>query len=149
MADAATRTYDVATTSKADIDALKNSPDKQQQRLGHTIENLQNSYRDLLDGKQVNIKVTMNAANGNEPVATMTSAALDPKLPVRVHTHYHGDNATVGDPEGSKAGQNSRIRATLARDPQTVFVLPECQSARRRRPMARSTTSNTRPSGAT
>ena len=130
VADAASRTYDVATTSKADIDALKNSPDKQQQRLGHTIENLQNSYRDLLDGKQVNIKVTMNAANGNEPVATMTSAALDPKLPVRVHTHYHGDNATIGDPEGSKAGQNSRIRATLARDPQTVFVLPECQSAR-------------------
>jgi len=126
--DAATRTYDVATTSKADIDALKNSPDKQQQRLGHTIENLQNSYRDLLDGKKVNITVTMNPANGKEPVATMTSAALDPKLPVRVHTHYHGDNATIGDPEGSKAGQNSRIRATLARDPQTVFVLPECQS---------------------
>jgi len=130
VADAASRTYDVATTSKADIDALKNSPDKQQQRLGHTIENLQNSYRDLLDGKKVNITVTMNPANGKEPVATMTSAALDPKLPVRVHTHYHGDNATIGDPEGSKAGQNSRIRATLARDPQTVFVLPECQSAK-------------------
>ena len=130
VADAATRTYDVATTSKADIDALKNSPDKQQQRLGHTIENLQNSYRDLLDGKKVNITVTMNPANGKEPVATMTSAALDPKLPVRVHTHYHGDNATIGDPEGSKAGQNSRIRATLARDPQMVFVLPECQSAK-------------------
>ena len=128
--DAATRVYDVATTSKADIDALKNSPDKQQQRLGHTIENLQNSYRDLIDSKQVHIKVAMNPANGNEPVATIASAALDPNKGVRVHTHYHGDNATIGDPEGSKAGQNSRIRATLARDPQTVFVLPECQSAK-------------------
>ena len=128
--DAATRTYDVATTPKADIDALKNSRDPQQRRLGTTLENLQNSYRDLLDGKKVNITVTMNPANGKEPVATMTSAALDPKLPIRVHTHYHGDNATIGDPEGSKAGQNSRIRATLARDPQMVFILPECRSAK-------------------
>jgi len=128
--DAATRVYDVATTSKADIDALKNSPDKQQQRLGHTIENLQNSYRDLIDSKQVNIKVAMNPANGNEPVATIASAALDPNKGVRVHTHYHGDNATIGDPVGSKAGQASRIREIIQRDPQMVFVLPECQSAR-------------------
>jgi len=35
----------------------------------------------------------------------------------------------VGDPVGSKAGQNSRIRETLARDPQMVFVLPECSNA--------------------
>jgi hypothetical protein len=127
--DAATRTYDVATTSKADIEALKNSPDKQQQRLGHTLENLQNSYRDLLDAKQVSIKVTMNPANGKEPVATIASTALDPNKTVRVHTHYHGDNATIGDPVGSKAGLASRIREIIARDPQTVFVLPECQSA--------------------
>jgi hypothetical protein len=127
--DAATRVYDVRTTSKDDIEALKNSPDKQQQRLGHTIENLQNSYRDLLDGKQVNIQVTMNPANGNEPVATIASTALDTSKGIRVHTHYHGDNATIGDAVGSKAGQASRIREIVARDPQMVFVLPECQSA--------------------
>ncbi len=127
--DAATRIYDVRTTSKDDIEALKNSPDKQQQRLGHTIENLQNSYRDLLDGKKVNITVTMNPANGNEPVATIASSKLDTDKTVRVHTHYHGDNATLGDPVGSKAGQASRIREIIARDPQMVFVLPECESA--------------------
>ena len=126
--DADTRTWDVSKTSQADIDALKNSPDKQQQRLGHTIENAKASYGDLL-AKGARIVVTMNEGNGKEPVMTLTAPGFDPKLPVRVHTHYHGDNATVGDPEGSKAGQNSRIRATLARDPQTVFILPECQNA--------------------
>lgn len=127
--DAATRNYDVATTSQADIDALKNSPDKQQQRLGHTIENVKASYGDLLDSKKVNIHVTMNAGNGGEPVVTIASADFDPGKSTRVHTHYHGDNATVGDPVGSKAGQASRIREIIARDPQTVFVLPECQTA--------------------
>ena len=53
---AETRVYDVRSTSQEDIDALKNSPDKRQQRLGHTIENVKASYGDLLDSKQVNIK---------------------------------------------------------------------------------------------
>lgn len=126
--DAATRTYDVAHTSQADIDALKNSPDKQQQRLGHTIENAKASYGDLL-AKGAKIVVTMNAGNGGEPVMTLMGPRFDPKLPARIHTHYHGDNATAADPQGSKAGQNSRIRETVARDPQSVFVLPECKNA--------------------
>ena len=124
--DAATRTYDVATTSQADIDALKNSPDPKQQRLGQTIENVKASYGDMLD--HANIQVAMNAGNGGEPVVTITSDKFDYTKPTRVHTHYHGDNATVGDPVGSKAGQASRIREILARDPQTVFVLPECHN---------------------
>jgi len=126
--DAATRTYDVATTSQADIDALKNSPDPKQQRLGHTIENAKASYGDLLDN-HVKIAAALNAGNGGEPVLTITSEDFNYTKPTRVHTHYHGDNATVGDPVGSKAGQNSRIRETLARDPQMVFVLPECSNA--------------------
>jgi len=126
--DAATRTYDVATTSQAEIDALKNSPDKKQQRLGHTIENAKAAYADLLDN-HIKIAAALNAGNGSEPVLTITSEAFNHTKPTRVHTHYHGDNATVGDPVGSKAGQNSRIRETLARDPQMVFVLPECSNA--------------------
>jgi hypothetical protein len=126
--DADTRRWDVAKTSQADIEALKNSPDPRQQRLGHTIANAKASYADLL-AQGGRIVVTMNAGNGKEPVMTLIGPDFDPKLPVRVHTHYHGDNATVGDPEGSKAGQNSRIRATLARDPQMVFILPECRNA--------------------
>ncbi|HEU5295325.1 MAG TPA: hypothetical protein VFU71_11085 [Burkholderiaceae bacterium] len=126
--DAATRVYDVAQTSKADIEALKKSCDPAQQRLGHTIENAKVAYGDLL-AKGARIVVTLNAGNGREPVMTLMGPGFDPKLPARIHTHYHGDNATVADPVGSKAGQNSRIRETVARDPQTVFVLPECQSA--------------------
>ena len=126
--DAATRTYDVATTTQAEIDALKNSPNKQQQRLGHTIENAKVAYADLLDNN-IKIAAALNAGNGGEPVLTITSEDFKYTQPTRVHTHYHGDNATVGDPVGSKAGQNSRIRETLARDPQMVFVLPECSNA--------------------
>ncbi len=127
--DAATRTWDVAKTSLADIDALKHSKDPQQQRLGHTIANAKAAHADLL-AQGARIVVTMNEGNGKEPVMTLTAPGFDPGKPVRVHTHYHGDNATVGDPEGSKAGQASRIRATIARDPQMVFVLPECRNAR-------------------
>jgi len=126
--DAASRVYDVAQTSRSDIDALKNSCDPAQQRLGHTIENAKVAYGDLL-AKGARIVVTLNAGNGGEPVMTLMGPGFDPKLPARIHTHYHGDNATVADPVGSKAGQNSRIRETVARDPQTVFVLPECRSA--------------------
>lgn len=127
VADASNRVYDVAKTSQADIDALKNSCDPAQRRLGHTIENAKASYGDLL-AKGARIVVTLNAGNGGEPVMTLMGPGFDPKLPARIHTHYHGDNATVADPQGSKAGQNSRIRETVARDPQTVFVLPECKS---------------------
>jgi hypothetical protein len=126
--DAATRTYDVATTTQAEIDALKNSPDPKQQRLGHTIENAKASYGDLL-ADHMKITAALNAGNGGEPVLTITSEDFNYTKPTRVHTHYHGDNATVGDPVGSKAGQNSRIREILARDPQMVFVLPECSNA--------------------
>jgi hypothetical protein len=128
LPDAATRTFDVATTSQADIDALKSSRDPAQQRLGHTIENAKAAYGNLL-AQGGRIVVTLNAGNGGQPVMTLMGPGFDPKLPARIHTHYHGDNATVGDPEGSKAGQASRIRETVARDPQTVFVLPECGSA--------------------
>ena len=128
VADASTRTFDVATTPQCEIDALKASRDPAQRRLGHTIENAKASYGDLL-AKGARIVVTLNAGNGGQPVMTLMGPGFDPKLPARIHTHYHGDNATVADPVGSKAGQNSRIRETVARDPQTVFVLPEARNS--------------------
>jgi hypothetical protein len=124
VAGASTRTFDVAKTPQCEIDALKASRDPAQRRLGHTIENAKASYGDLL-AKGARIVVSLNAGNGGQPVMTLMGPRFDPKLPARIHTHYHGDNATVADPVGSKAGQNSRIRETVARDPQTVFVLPE------------------------
>jgi len=126
--DASKKVYDVHATPQAEIDALKKSTDPQQRRLGHTIENVKAAYGDLLGKNGGRIVVTMNAGNGSEPVVTIMGKGFDASKPARVHAHYHGDNATVGDPVGSKAGQNSRIRETIARDPQTVFVLPECRS---------------------
>lgn len=119
--------YDVATTPQKEIDDLKKSGDAAQRRLGHTIENARASYGDLL-AKGARIVVTTSQGNGGQPVMTLMGPGFDPNDPnktARVHTHYHGDNATVADPIGSKAGTNSRIREVIARDPQTVFVLPE------------------------
>lgn len=124
VAGAATRSFDVGKTTQAEIDALKASCNRAEQRLGHTIENAKAAYGDLI-GRGARILVQANAGNGGQPVMTIVGPGFDPKLPARIHTHYHGDNATVADPVGSKAGQNSRIRATIERDPQTVFVLPE------------------------
>jgi hypothetical protein len=126
---ASTRSFDVARTSQADIDALKASCDPAQRRLGHTIENAKASYGDLL-AKGARIVVSLNAGNGGQPVMTLMGPGFNPQLPARVHTHYHGDNATVADPVGSKAGQNSRIRETVTRDPQTVFILPEAGNSK-------------------
>jgi len=116
--------YEVGKTGQDRIDALKADKDPAQQRLGRTIENAQVAYGDLI-AKGARIVVTTSASNGGQPVMTLMGPGFDPTRDARVHTHYHGDNATVADPLGSKAGTNARIRAVIAQDPQTVFVLPE------------------------
>jgi hypothetical protein len=73
--------------------------------------------------------VTTSTGNGGQPVMVIRGPGFDPTQDARVHTHYHGDNATVADPLGSKAGTNARIRDVIAKDPQTVFVLPESAAA--------------------
>lgn len=127
--------YDVATTNQATIDKLKGSDDAATRRLGRTIENAKANYADLLpplnkDKVPAKIIVKLSDGNGGQPVMVLTGPGFDPKGHVRVHTHYHGDNATVADPLGSKAGTNARIRDAIARDKQTVFVLPEADNTR-------------------
>jgi hypothetical protein len=92
--------------------------------LAFIIENDKTSYADLL-ANNGRILVTLGKGNGGQPVMTVTGPGFDPKQPARVHTHYHGDNATIADPVGSKAGTTARILEVLKRNPQTVFVLPE------------------------
>lgn len=116
--------YVVGKTSQDRIDALKDSKDPKQQQLGRTIENAQIAYGDLI-AKGARIEVTTSVGNGGHPVLLITGPGFDRSKDARVHTHYHGDNATVADPLGSKAGTNARIRDVIAQDPQTVFVLPE------------------------
>lgn len=117
--------YDVSSVSAATIGALKSSSNKAEQRLGFTIENAQKNYAaDIKNGARV--LVTTSSGNGGEPVLIIMGKGFDPKLPARVHTHYHGNDGTVADPVGSPAGTHSRIQEIQARDPQTVFVLPEC-----------------------
>jgi hypothetical protein len=116
--------YEVGATDAATIAKLKSSPDDATRRLGRTIENANIAYGDLIK-QGAKVYVTTSAGNGGQPVLTMKAPGFKDSLPAHVHTHYHGDNATVADPIGSKAGTNARMREVMARNSQTVFVLPE------------------------
>src|SRR5262245_6093110 len=114
----------VVPADAATIAKLKSSRDDATARLGRTLENADIAYRDLI-AKGAKVYVTTSAGNGGQPVLTLVSPGFKGDLPAHVHTHYHGDNATVADPIGSKAGTYARMSEVMARDSQTVFVLPE------------------------
>jgi hypothetical protein len=68
--------------------------------------------------------IHLDSGNGGQPI--LVARGPDYAKGPHVHTHYHGNNATVADPLGSKAGMNARIRdVLLSEDRQAVFVLPE------------------------
>jgi hypothetical protein len=119
----APRVFDIATTSRETIKELRKNGEK---HLADTIEHAQGSYGDLVaKNPKVQVIVTTSTGNGGNPVLVIRGPECDKGA--HVHTHYHGDNATVADPLGSKAGQNARIRdVILKEDKQAVFVLPEC-----------------------
>jgi hypothetical protein len=118
--------YDAAATSTAAIAALEKDPATR--ALGFTIDNARVNYASIAaaGGRVV---VSTSAANGGKPVVTLVAPGFDPSQPARVHTHYHGFNATVADPLGHGSGTTARIEEIEAADPQTVFVLPECANA--------------------
>jgi hypothetical protein len=120
--------YDVSKVTDAQIKDLRQCGHK---RLADTIVNAKTSYADLLAMKPpVTIRVVTSAGNGGEPVMVVTGPKFKPDADVHVHTHYHGDNATVADPLGSKAGTYARIRDTvLKEDTQAMFVLPEAANS--------------------
>jgi hypothetical protein len=96
-------------------------------RLGVTIENARTTYAGMLSMQPpAVIKAVMSAGNGGQPVLVLVNPYFDHSKPARhVHTHYHGDNATVADRQGSKAGTFARLIDQFNREPQSVWVLPE------------------------
>jgi hypothetical protein len=119
------QTFDIANVTPEQIKELR---DKKQIQLANTIENAKAAYSDFVKANPgVKVIVTTSEGNGGKPVLVVKGAKADKDA--HVHTHYHGDNATVGDPLGSKAGQNARIRDTLLKDPHAVFVLPEAANS--------------------
>ena len=116
-----------ALGAKLESDRQQGDAIEAQRRLGLTIERAKVAYADLLNQKPpAKIYVTTSAGNGGQPVLVIVGPGVDAKHPAKhVHTHYHGDNATVADPAGSKAGTNARIADQLKREPQSVWVLPE------------------------
>jgi hypothetical protein len=117
--------YDISKVTPEQIKELRS---KKQDQLANTIENAKIAYDDFVKANPgVKVMVTTSEGNGGKPVLVVKGAKAD--TDAHVHTHYHGDNATVADPLGSKAGQNARIRDTLMKDPHAVFVLPEAANS--------------------
>lgn len=96
-------------------------------RLGVTIENARTTYAGMLNMQPpAVIKAVLSAGNGGQPVLVLVNPYFDHSKPAKhVHTHYHGDNATVADRQGSKAGTFARLIDQFHREPQSVWVLPE------------------------
>lgn len=123
------KSYDLnSPTIVADIKELKRCG---HHKLAFTIEQARVSYKDLLEQKPpAQLFVTTSAGNGGQPVLLIAGPEFKRSAPAHVHTYYHGDNATVADPLGSKDGHNARIRAVITgEDKQAVFVLPESEAS--------------------
>ena len=117
--DAGTIEVGVGQPDKAGLAELK----KTNPSLASTVDKAQKAYGDLL-AKGARIVVTTPAGNGGAPVVTLVPPGFDPTKPAKVQTHYHGDRTSAAEPNGiaSKA-----IHELVAKDPQTVFVLPEAK----------------------
>ncbi len=125
--------------SNAGPDAAPNArkqvrPATPQQDLAMTEANAKTSYADLIK-RGGRVVVTTSAGNGGQPVVVLIPPGFDPTKPARVHTHYHGNNASAVDPVGGPSGANARMAAVQTRDPQTVFVLPVCANPQKKVPL--------------
>lgn len=121
--------YDVGHITPEQLDTLKHSKDPKDQRLAATIQRSQVAYADLIkNGSE--IIANRNEGNGGSPVLTILPPGFDASKDTRVHTHYHGYNATVADGKSHGAGLTNRIEEIQKKGgPQTVIVLPECGNA--------------------
>lgn len=118
---------DLADVDEETIKGLLQSKSQEDRCLGITLRNAQKTYADDLKAG-AKIYVCQPAGNGGFPVLTYVPAGYDSKKDTKVHTHYHGFAANVASGPTSAAGTLNRIRELSKRDPQTVFVLPECSN---------------------
>ncbi len=122
--------YDVANITPEQLDGLKRSKNPKDQALAATIQRSRTAYADLIkNGSQ--IVANRSEGNGGQPVLTILPPGFDASKDTRVHTHYHGYNATVADSKSHGAGLTNRIEEIQKKaGPQTVIVLPECSNAK-------------------
>jgi hypothetical protein len=119
---------DVGSATKESIGEMKKSKDQRVRAMATTVERAQKAYASVIDGGG-RVTVSTSAGNGGKPVVTLVPPGFDPTKPARVHTHYHGWNATAADPIGHSSGTTARIAEIQKADPQTVFVLPDCANS--------------------
>lgn len=120
--------YDVGKVTPDELKAMRASKDPKIKATANTIANAQVAYKDQI-AAGARVVVNNSEGNGGHPVLTLIPKDFDYSKPARVHTHYHGWSGTVADPAGHGAGTTLRMKEVQAKDPQTVFVLPECKNA--------------------
>jgi hypothetical protein len=109
------------------VSALKQgTPDEQ--RLAATILNARSNLAGLAKAG-AKVAVSTGPGNGGQPVITVVPKGFDPSKPATVHTHYHGFYSTAAAPPGDQAQVTHNLTEAVGRDPQTIYVLPECKSA--------------------
>ena len=136
------KSYDL--NSPTIVDDIKELRRCGQHKLAFTIEQARLSYKDLLDRTPpAQIFVTTSAGNGGQPVLLIAGPDFKRTAPAHVHTYYHGNNATVADPLGSKDGHNARIRAVITGETSRRCSCCRSRMCHRSRWTRRATTSNT------
>ncbi len=118
---AAPQRFDLSTLTATQLKNLKTS----QPQVAALITSAQSTWAKQLAAKPpARVLVTTSAGNGGQPLLVIVPPGFDPKKPVTVQTHYHGDRTSAAAATGS---HTLRIKERLVSDPQTLWVLPEAR----------------------
>jgi hypothetical protein len=123
--------WDVSKLEPAELqEMMADRTDPARAHMGFALANAQRAYKDLLDRSPPwRVLATTSPGTGGEPILLIVPPGFDRKKPANLQFHFHGNNSTVADPKGHGAGATARMEEVGRRDPQTIFVLPECRNA--------------------
>ena len=125
----ASRSYALSATEPpaSVLKMLQASSTASDRALASTLLHARTAYTAYLS-RGAHINVCSGGANGNggQPILTLMSPKFDASRPATIHTHYHGNSATVSEDLADRGRFQKRLTETQVADPQLVWVLPEC-----------------------